>query len=130
MAERHLSMRGDPVDFNKLRLANASKVALGNANMNAKGDIIGERGVILKTQEQIEAEWASKIAEQQQITQGVNIKDRNAVASAAGSHQVPPPPANMQYNPVSVEVPNPEVQSETQPDAQPRQRRKIVESDE
>ena len=56
---KHISLRGKVVDFNRLQQSNATKPALGNANMNARGDIITKTGVILKTQEQIEAEWAA-----------------------------------------------------------------------
>lgn len=55
-----LSMRGDAVDFAALSVKNAKQIALGNARMNAKGDILGQNGAILKTQEQIDAEWAMK----------------------------------------------------------------------
>ena len=54
---KHMTMRGRQIDFNALIEQNATKVALGNARMNAKGDILGKGGVILKTQEQVEAEW-------------------------------------------------------------------------
>ena len=60
MMRKTLSMRGQPVDFNRLQQANSNKAALGNANMNAKGDIVDPNGIVLKTQEQIEAEWAAQ----------------------------------------------------------------------
>ena len=68
-----LSMRGQPIDFNRLQQANSTKAALGNANMNAKGDIIDPTGVVLKTQEEIEAEWASQ-RERMEQSIAVDIK--------------------------------------------------------
>jgi hypothetical protein len=69
----HTSIRGKLIDFARLRQANATKPALGNAQMNARGDIIGRKGIILKTQEQIEEEWARQKANQAASTP-INIK--------------------------------------------------------
>jgi hypothetical protein len=68
-----LSMRGEVVDFSVLAIKNAKQVALGNARLNAKGDIVGQNGVILKTQEQIDAEWAMKKAKSS-IPVSIDIK--------------------------------------------------------
>jgi len=54
-------MRGEIIDFSALSLQNQNQIALGNARMNAKGDILGEGGIVLKTQAQVEAEWAAAI---------------------------------------------------------------------
>jgi hypothetical protein len=68
MATRHISMRGEVIDMNRLRTVNAETVALGNANLNARGDIIGKGGIVLKTQEQIEAEWeANRVAREESV---------------------------------------------------------------
>jgi hypothetical protein len=62
MAARHITARGEHIDMEMLRMANAETVALGNARKNARGDALGPGGTILKTQEQIEAEWAASKA--------------------------------------------------------------------
>lgn len=80
-----LSMRGAPVDFGALALANADKPALGNANMNAKGDILGAGGVVLKTQEQIAQEWSAKQARQVTITSAASIKADSLVLAPTPS---------------------------------------------
>lgn len=67
-----LSMRGQPIDFGALAQKNATQRALGNANVNVRGDILGAGGVILKTQEQLEAEWARRSA--QTATVNASIK--------------------------------------------------------
>jgi hypothetical protein len=118
MADRHISMRGEVVDFNRLRMANAEKPALGNASMNARGDLIGHGGVIIKTQEQIDAEHEALIAAQRENSRPVDIKDMAAVAAAAG--KMPPP---KQVNPDDADF-----DPETPPQAN-RQRRKMIESD-
>jgi hypothetical protein len=56
---KHITMRGERIDFNALIEQHATVPAVGNANMNARGDRLGKNGVILKTQEQVEAEWAA-----------------------------------------------------------------------
>lgn len=57
---KHTTARGDSIDMSALAAQNSEEVALGNARMNARGDILGDHGIILKTQEQIEAEWAAQ----------------------------------------------------------------------
>lgn len=139
MAQQHISMRGEAVDFNKLRLRNAEKPALGNANMNARGDIIGENGIVIKTQEQVEAEYAVRIAEQQEVVRPVNLKDRDAMLAAAGVKPIEHPAAEKPTVPVgeyqappglAAKVVNVEEKDfEPEETAAPKARRKIVESD-
>ena len=76
----HTTMRGRGIDFNSLIRQHATTVALGNANMNAKGDIIGQGGAVLKTQEQVEAEWAAA-RKRMQDSVPTNIKDPTVVAA-------------------------------------------------
>jgi hypothetical protein len=59
MPPKHFSARGQPVDMDRLRNIHGDRRAIGNASVNARGDKLGAGGVILKTQEQIEAEWAA-----------------------------------------------------------------------
>lgn len=118
-------MRGDIVDFNRLRMANAEKVALGNAPMNARGDILGEKGVVLKTQEQIETEWAVKVAEQKDLVKTVSIKDDAVITASA------PAPVEVPKKQLDVDDADfvPEFPVEPAPTTASKSRRKIVESD-
>jgi hypothetical protein len=52
-----LSMRGQVVDMARLAAENADKVALGNASMNARGDLLGPGGRVVKTREQIARDY-------------------------------------------------------------------------
>lgn len=73
---KHLTARGEPIDMGALISQHADTPALGNAKMNARGDILGKDGVILKTQEQIEAEWAAEKARQKLLAgRPGNIKE-------------------------------------------------------
>lgn len=46
-------MQGRMVDIDKLRSANESVPAIGNMNVNARGDVIGQGGKIVQTKDQI-----------------------------------------------------------------------------
>ena len=49
MAKRkHLSARGKPINFDELQHQNKEVVAVGNANMNANGDILGRGGKVVR----------------------------------------------------------------------------------
>lgn len=141
MAQQHISMRGNVVDFNKLRMQNAEKPALGNASMNARGDILSQEGVVIKTQEQVEQEWAARMAEQHEVTRSVNIKDQAAMSAAAG---VAAPVAHPETKTTNTSAPatkeyqappglQPKVvdlaDKDFDPESTPKSRRKIVESD-
>jgi len=54
---KHISMRGQTVDMARLVVENANAVALGNASMNVRGDIIGTNGNVVKSREQIVQEY-------------------------------------------------------------------------
>ena len=47
MAPRHTSMRGEAVDMDRLRNVNGDRPAVGNAQVNARGDRLGPGGVLL-----------------------------------------------------------------------------------
>lgn len=51
------SMRGKPLDISYFLAAYGDKPALGNAKMNARGDIIGPGGKVVKTNEQMMKEY-------------------------------------------------------------------------
>jgi hypothetical protein len=76
MARTYTTMRGRPIDMSALAAANAEQRAVGNAKMNARGDILGPNGIVLRTQEQVEQEWQRNQQRQQDLVGGVsaNIK--------------------------------------------------------
>ena len=57
MGRTYTSMRGKEVDMEKLNLQNELLPAVGNAKMNARGDVIGAGGKIVKTREELLAEY-------------------------------------------------------------------------
>ena len=50
---KHTSYRGQTIDIEMMKYQNQHDTALGNANMNARGDKIGQGGTIIKTREEL-----------------------------------------------------------------------------
>lgn len=48
----HKSAKGRVVNFDEMVLKNAKTIAVGNANLNARGDVIGKNGKVVQTAEQ------------------------------------------------------------------------------
>lgn len=116
---RHITMRGELIDMNRLRSINADTPAIGNASLNARGDILGRGGVVLKTQEQIEAEWEANRLAREASVRPADIKGDNVIPTAPVRKQLE---ADDQFF---------DVDSTTEPAPQPKPttRRKITESD-
>ena len=51
------TINGKPIDWDKIYKKNSQSIAAGNAKMNARGDIIGDSGKVIKTVEEIEEEY-------------------------------------------------------------------------
>lgn len=51
------SMRGKEIDMEKLNLRNETLPAVGNMKVNARGDEIGKGGKIIRTREQVLADY-------------------------------------------------------------------------
>lgn len=96
LRKQTLSMRGTPVDFGALQAQNPQQPTLGNMRTNVRGDQLGDNGQILRTQEEIEAEWARKRALQAKISQSTNIKADQIMPQAAKVKSAPPP-ADVQF---------------------------------
>jgi hypothetical protein len=62
MGKVHTTMRGKELDMEKLSLRNELTPAVGNVRVNARGDELGEGGKIIKTKEQILAEYYQRNA--------------------------------------------------------------------
>ena len=50
-------MRGKEVDMEKLNLRNEEVPAVGNAKVNARGDELGAGGAIVRTREEVLADY-------------------------------------------------------------------------
>jgi hypothetical protein len=54
------TMQGKLIELDLLRARNEMVPAVGNAKLNARGDLIGRGGKVVKTREQIVAEYYNK----------------------------------------------------------------------
>lgn len=77
----HYTYKGKPVDMGALLMMNQHAVALGNANLNARGDVLGQGGEIIQTAEQIAEEYY-----QQQAAQVITTDEALAVADPAPAY--------------------------------------------
>lgn len=51
------TMRGKSLDVTAIQAKNETKVAIGNANMNARGDILGPGGKVKRKREEVAHEY-------------------------------------------------------------------------
>ncbi len=54
---QHKTYKGKPIDIQAMQMANQEQVALGNAKMNARGDVLGQGGKVVKTREETTREY-------------------------------------------------------------------------
>ena len=57
MSNLHTTARGKQIDMSALQLANEHVVAIGNMKVNARGDVLGSGGKIVKTRAEVMAEF-------------------------------------------------------------------------
>lgn len=57
MGKTYKTMRGREVDFEKLSLRHETTPAVGNMKVNARGDELGPGGKIVRTREQVLADY-------------------------------------------------------------------------
>ena len=57
MSRIYKSHRGKEVDLERLTLINENLPAVGNAKMNTRGDLIGSGGKIIKSREEVLADY-------------------------------------------------------------------------
>jgi len=94
------TMQGKTVDIEKLRQQNEETVAVGNMNVNARGDQIGPGGSVIKTREQIMKDYYEKpkgvvsdtpAVPEQQITPTPMPKQEEVVVETKILDQTPAP---------------------------------------
>jgi hypothetical protein len=57
MGKTYTSVRGKEIDMEKLSLKHETTPAVGNLKVNARGDELGQGGKIVRTREQILADY-------------------------------------------------------------------------
>jgi hypothetical protein len=66
MGKTYTSMQGKVVDMEKLALRNELTPAVGNMKVNARGDEIGPGGKVVRTREQVLADFYAEKNQDQQ----------------------------------------------------------------
>lgn len=129
MAKKHFTALGEPIDMAALAAKHATIPALGNANMNARGDIVGNGGMVLRTQEQIEEEWRKAREANQASIGGMSRNIKSPLPGTAPEKKIM---ADQDFDPVvaDLSVPDDPVQetNTASPPPTPR-RRKMVDSE-
>jgi len=88
MATNHRTARGVPIDMDRIRLSNETTIAVGNMNVNARGDQLGPGGKIIKTRAQIMAD-ANKL-------HNSPLADETPISESADADPTTPQPAVLQ----------------------------------
>lgn len=109
------SAKGELIDMGALAARNSTVVALGNAGMNARGDIVDKRGRVLKTRDVVVQEYYD--SNPRAVTQAVSLRD-------LGEEVLTPQQAIAKVDAVIAARKN-----EINTDPKPKPRRKIVEKD-
>ena len=65
MGKIYSSVRGKEVDMEKLAIKNELTPAVGNMKVNARGDELGEGGKIVRTREQVLADYYAEKQDKQ-----------------------------------------------------------------
>ena len=89
------TMRGELIDMSLLVAQNENAIALGNASMNARGDIIGQNGEVLKVRSMVDQDYyasnpkAVKQVALRNLSAEVFVSPAEAAATAFGSPTTP-----------------------------------------
>ena len=57
---KHRSMRGEPIDLQKLAAESEKSITVGNTKTNARGDVLGKGGKVVKSAESVAREHYNK----------------------------------------------------------------------
>ena len=87
MSNIYTTAKGATIDMNQLKLKNENVIAVGNAGVNARGDIV-ERGRVIKTREQIMQETYN--IKGNKVVQDARSKIRTNTNSVAADNIVTP----------------------------------------
>ena len=87
MSNIYTTAKGATIDMNQLKLKNENVIAVGNAGVNARGDIV-ERGRVIKTREQIMQETYN--IKGNKVVEDARSKIRTSANSVAADNIITP----------------------------------------
>jgi hypothetical protein len=76
MIKKIVSAKGVAIDIGALREAHGATVAIGNTGTNARGDLLGRGGAIIKDREQVARDYNASNPKAVTVT-SVSLKDIN-----------------------------------------------------
>jgi hypothetical protein len=109
------SMQGRMIDIEKLRAANEDTRAIGNMNVNAKGDVLGIKGSIATPKAEV-------IKKYYEVPKG-RVDDTPTRAKPIPPRKTPPAPQPKAVQPKS--VPQPRVTRQAKPKTAPKPKKGI-----
>jgi hypothetical protein len=101
------TMQGRMVDIEKLRAANESVQAVGNMNVNARGDVLGAGGKIITSKAQVMKQYYEK-------PKGM-VDDTPIRSQPTPAPRVQPKKTIQKMTPVSTPAPTPKAKVESKP---------------
>ena len=112
------TMQGRMVDIDKLRAANESVQAVGNMNVNARGDVIGQGGRIVKTKDAVMKDYYQT---PKGVAQDTVSREQTQPAPKAQPQVMNPTVKQIQEKPVkTVSTFKPKAQSNAEPKEEPK----------
>lgn len=116
------TMRGQILDVTKIIAKNENKKAIGNTNKNARGDIVGPGGKIIKRREELAQDYHSK---NPNAVRRVSLKEITPDTFLTPAEVVAQAKAIVQAQQEKKEVPEPKMEAPIH-NAQPAQKSKKV----
>lgn len=128
----HKSAKGRVVNFDELVHRNATTIAVGNANLNARGDLIGPGGKVIETAEQRGKQGESMVTTTSKVSVQSEISSLKAARSQWAGSEVPVSEEVQEVAPAQEDAPGQaEPVAEVVPEVveAPKKARKITESE-
>jgi hypothetical protein len=112
------TMQGRMVDIDKLRAANEAVQAVGNMNVNARGDVIGQGGKIIRTKDAVMKDYYQT---PKGVAQDTVSREQSQPAPKAQPQVMNPTVKQIQEKPVkTVSTFKPKAQSKVEPTEEPK----------
>lgn len=119
------SARGTPVDLDKLRLKSEDNISVGNTRTNARGDVLGKGGAVVKTADEIAREHYNRNNPKAVKRASIKVDEEKKTTKPVEDDWIDPPSAD----PVGTAFEKPEVDPNYHTDAVGEIKQETVEVD-
>ena len=107
------SARGTPVDLDNLRLKSEDNISVGNTRTNARGDVLGKGGAVVKTADEIAREHYNRNNPKAVKRASIKVDEEKKTTKPVEDDWIDPPSAD----PVGTAFEEPEVDPNYHTDA-------------